>query len=464
MSNPNDPSPLGPSAPDGEALLRRMAILVDEGQSDPHGLGLLLYGQVCGEDLGEDGCLTPQRRERFRRAALRLFGGNPDATLVLGGRRALPDLEYNAGCLTLWLDGLLAPLPEARPSASEAARAFNEMRSALRPRVDSLNLRLIPDEVRAEETATLEVVVAGRGLPTHDRWLNLSLDGNPLAAEAEPPSGDFIDGEGVWRHRWTARIDDEGTRRLAVRCWVGDDSPHAEARLRVTVSAEQLWRAGRREAAVEREPREDWLEQMQGSAATEPEQATFPELLARLGRRFPENPLLRKRLDRLAGRSSAMDRLGALYKRYRTLLFDGIDPGVTEEDRAQAHAAMTREGLRIADVAGFVKDLGAQRVLGLIPTSGERVLGRDSDADIPLTSDAVSGKHARLGWDPARPGFWIEDLKSTNGTWWGRSERLNPGYRHSLEPGRLFYLADRNSPLAVFVLPMPEDSQGTVSG
>ncbi|MBU0500907.1 MAG: FHA domain-containing protein [Gammaproteobacteria bacterium] len=472
MPNPNDPiHPYSP-APDGETLLHRMEGIAQEfqQQSDPQRLGLFLYGQVCGEDLMEEGRqvgLTPQGRERFRRAALRLFGGNPDATLVLGGRRALPDLEYIAGCLALWLDRLLAPDPEVRPSKVELIRAFGEMRSALRPGIDSLALRVNPAEVRAEEVASVEVVVAGTGLPTHDRWLNLSLDGNPLVAAAGPPDGDFLDGEGVWRYRWTARIDDEGARHLAVRCWVGDSSPHAEARLCVTVSAEQLWCAGGREAAVEREPREEWLDQMQRAAAMQPEQPAFHDLLVRLGRRFPENPLLRARLDRLEGRSNALDRLeplkrglGALYKRYRTLLVDGVDLSVTEEDLAQVREAMAREGLRPAEATGFIKDLRARRVLGLIPMSGERVLGRDSDADIPITSDAVSGKHARLGWDLARRGFWIEDLKSTNGTWWGRSERLNSGYRYPLEPGRPFYLADRSTPLALFVLPGPAGPSG----
>ena len=438
--------------------------------ADIYRLGRLLYGQACGGEPAippdatgpDDAGLTPQERKHFRRAVLMLFGGDPNATLVLGGRRGLPDLDYNAGRLTALLERLTAPAPEARPAVAEVLRGIEEIRSALQPRIDSLTLRVTPETVRAEETASVELIVTGVGLPTHDRWLNLTLDGNPLSAEVESPAGDYLNGEGIWRYRWTAGIDDEGARRLAARCWAGDHSPQGEVQVRVLAAPEQFWRAGRREAAVEREPREEWLDQMQREAAAPPRQAAFHELLARLGNRFPDNVLLRARLDRLEGRGDAPDRLeplkrglGALYKRYRTLLVDGVDLGLSEEDFGQVREIMARKGLPPGETAGFIKDLRARQVLGLIAMTGELLLGHNADADVVMACDAVSGKHARLGWDPVQRGFWIEDMQSSNGTWWGRNERLRPGRRYPLEPGRLFYLADQNTPLAAFVLSLP---------
>lgn len=47
------------------------------------------------------------------------------------------------------------------------------------------------------------------------------------------------------------------------------------------------------------------------------------------------------------------------------------------------------------------------------------VIGRNpSRANIVLSSDQVSGKHIRAWQDSSNPGIWIEDLKSTNGTFY----------------------------------------------
>ena len=42
------------------------------------------------------------------------------------------------------------------------------------------------------------------------------------------------------------------------------------------------------------------------------------------------------------------------------------------------------------------------------------VLGRDSAAGVPIALEGVSREHARIKWDGR--GWWVEDLKSTNGT------------------------------------------------
>ena len=49
------------------------------------------------------------------------------------------------------------------------------------------------------------------------------------------------------------------------------------------------------------------------------------------------------------------------------------------------------------------------------PEPSAIVFGRSKDCDIVLAEPSVSGRHARLSWDGARP--LIEDLGSANGTW-----------------------------------------------
>jgi pSer/pThr/pTyr-binding forkhead associated (FHA) protein len=47
-------------------------------------------------------------------------------------------------------------------------------------------------------------------------------------------------------------------------------------------------------------------------------------------------------------------------------------------------------------------------------TSGEVVIGRDSDCECKLTHGTVSARHARLTFHHAQ--WWLDDLQSTNGT------------------------------------------------
>lgn len=52
------------------------------------------------------------------------------------------------------------------------------------------------------------------------------------------------------------------------------------------------------------------------------------------------------------------------------------------------------------------------------------VIGRNpSQANVVLTSGDVSGQHARVWQDAANAGVWMEDLKSTNGTYFRRKDR-----------------------------------------
>ena len=47
-------------------------------------------------------------------------------------------------------------------------------------------------------------------------------------------------------------------------------------------------------------------------------------------------------------------------------------------------------------------------------TQSEILLGRDAHCDVPLQSDTVSVRHARMSYHHGQ--WWLEDLGSTNGT------------------------------------------------
>jgi hypothetical protein len=44
----------------------------------------------------------------------------------------------------------------------------------------------------------------------------------------------------------------------------------------------------------------------------------------------------------------------------------------------------------------------------------EVIIGRSSNSDVPILNDTVSARHARLSYHHNQ--WWVEDLKSTNGT------------------------------------------------
>lgn len=119
-----------------------------------------------------------------------------------------------------------------------------------------------------------------------------------------------------------------------------------------------------------------------------------------------------------------------------------IDPKVADEVRRKSRLASD-------EIRGYVKDVKQKKLLGLITAKHNLVLGHNNNANIVLPSDTVSGEHAQIGWDEAQSSFWLEDLQSTNGTWWGRGQRVEPGQRHLLKSGQLFYLADEQTPMVI---------------
>ena len=74
------------------------------------------------------------------------------------------------------------------------------------------------------------------------------------------------------------------------------------------------------------------------------------------------------------------------------------------------------------------------------------VLGRVPEAaNVVIAVPEISATHARVWTDPSRPGVWIEDLQSRNGTFIRKSAADSPWMpvhgREFLEPGDRFYLA-----------------------
>lgn len=66
-------------------------------------------------------------------------------------------------------------------------------------------------------------------------------------------------------------------------------------------------------------------------------------------------------------------------------------------------------------------------------------LGRGTDCLIPLSSSNVSRRHCEISWGTHGPGYWITDLKSTNGTFVNK-EKVNVPRR--LEHDDTITLAD----------------------
>ena len=118
-----------------------------------------------------------------------------------------------------------------------------------------------------------------------------------------------------------------------------------------------------------------------------------------------------------------------------------IDPKVAEEVRRKSRLATN-------EIVGYVKNIKNGKLMGIITPSYDMIMGRNNNVNIVIDdNDAVSGEHAQLGWDKDKKEFWLEDLASTNGTWWGKGKQLEEKIRYPLASGQLFYLADQETPM-----------------
>jgi hypothetical protein len=81
---------------------------------------------------------------------------------------------------------------------------------------------------------------------------------------------------------------------------------------------------------------------------------------------------------------------------------------------------------------------------------GSIVLGRDPGvSNIVIESPSISKKHCGLFYRRGEKVFSLEDFGSTNGTFIGHNERLQPGVVALLKPGDTFYLGDRSNAFEV---------------
>jgi pSer/pThr/pTyr-binding forkhead associated (FHA) protein len=73
-------------------------------------------------------------------------------------------------------------------------------------------------------------------------------------------------------------------------------------------------------------------------------------------------------------------------------------------------------------------------------------IGRDPHrANLVFTksSDTISGRHCKVGYDMPTKSFYIEDCGSRNGTFMGSGERLIANKKYYVKPGTHFYLSDK---------------------
>jgi predicted component of type VI protein secretion system len=83
---------------------------------------------------------------------------------------------------------------------------------------------------------------------------------------------------------------------------------------------------------------------------------------------------------------------------------------------------------------------GEAREVGLGGESEVRI-GRHPDNDLALPFAGISAMHARLFRQGTPPGWWLEDLGSSNGTWLG-SRRLPPRAPELVQIGDRFRLGE----------------------
>jgi FHA domain/von Willebrand factor type A domain/IPT/TIG domain len=89
-------------------------------------------------------------------------------------------------------------------------------------------------------------------------------------------------------------------------------------------------------------------------------------------------------------------------------------PRVSDRPTAESSSAKTVT-MGSIDRIWLEKSDGQTAELG----GGENVLGRDESCKVALDHSGVSGRHARIECNMSQGMVWLEDLGSTNGTFWG---------------------------------------------
>ena len=137
------------------------------------------------------------------------------------------------------------------------------------------------------------------------------------------------------------------------------------------------------------------------------------------------------------------------FKQHRKVAWAmGLNPeDFTIEPQAEKEA-IKKSRLASNEIKGYIKDMKSKKVIGVIPANYPVTLGRNQDNNIVIDREEVSGQHLNIGWDKKKQQFWIQDLNSTNGTWWDKNEPISQ-IKHPLEEKQSFYLIDQYSHYAV---------------
>lgn len=252
--------------------------------------------------IGQIGGLEAKERAELRNAAIDLLQGGARGTLVQR-RCSLPNLPQLAEVFADQVALLLAPAPEERPDAAAALTAFERLQEALAPGVERIALSVTASEVAAEEDLVLRVEVEGWGLPAHGRWLQLSVDGEPLSSdpEREPQEEPFVSGIQHWDFRYRPSIDHVGNHRAAVMCQVAGKTLTANIEFLVEVTPDQLWAAGgpHRLKAVRLDPRTEWLDHLMREARKRGDREQLLGYLRYLHGQLPDNTIVADQIHNL---------------------------------------------------------------------------------------------------------------------------------------------------------------------
>jgi len=165
---------------------------------------------------------------------------------------------------------------------------------------------------------------------------------------------------------------------------------------------------------------------------------------------YEETPPLLKAFYWLASFLSVVLAFVYYQHRQKTAWTKGIDLTASLKiDKKVAEEVRQKSRLATDEIVGYVQDVKNKTLMALVTPKYDLVLGRNNNVNVVFKSDSVSGEHAELGWDKEKQQFWLQDNDSTNGTWWGKGKQLEAGKRYPLESGKLFYLADQETPVVV---------------
>lgn len=261
---------------------------VDEHESQLPANGIQPKGGKIGY-LGKIGGLTAQEKSDLYQAFITLFGkAGTGQTQVSTPIITLPDAPFMAQELTDFLEKMLAPWPSDRPDTASVKAQFEALESCFTPQIDYLELSTSTPNLILDKPCQLNLEIQGQGLPAKLHWLTLSI--NNQAAETLPyqPAPSILP-NGV-RHRidipYTLPAE-PGLYTLTLRTTVGGKSYQRQTQCTRTLSAQQYWDRGQKQAALQIELRDDWLRQLLRQARTLSERNQLQQRLNELKAAHP---------------------------------------------------------------------------------------------------------------------------------------------------------------------------------